>query len=133
MPGPALRLVGEHPGEGGRQWGTVAAGKADLDDLVTARALVKEHLTAHGDVRPLRDLVVGGTVSASDLTVGGKLTTSGEYALTVHGASVFEGKVNANKHLSVRSEGVGWILHTGDEKVAIQADLRVHGQLHADS
>ncbi|MER7701824.1 TetR/AcrR family transcriptional regulator [Kitasatospora sp. NPDC097605] len=39
----------------------------------------------------------------------------------------------ANAHLSVRSEGVGWILHTGDEKVAIQADLRVHGNLHADS
>ncbi|WP_380283964.1 hypothetical protein [Kitasatospora purpeofusca] len=160
-------------GAGDRQWGTVAAGKADLDDLVTARALVKERLTiqggltvgdvletqegpsrlivhgrleagdevhahrslvvdgdltVHGDVRPLRNLEVGGTVSASDLTVRGKLTTSGDHALTVHGESVFEGKVNANEHLSVRSAEAGWILHTNDEKVAIQGDFWVSGE-----
>ncbi|MER6360302.1 polymer-forming cytoskeletal protein [Kitasatospora sp. NPDC001527] len=159
-------------GEGSRQWGTVAAGKADLDDLLTARAVVKERLTiqggltvgdvletqegparlvvhgrleaqdevhagrdlvvdgsltVHGDVRPLRNLEVGGTVSAGDLTVGGKLTTSGDYALTVHGDSVFEGKVNANRHLSVRGES-GWILHVNDEKLAIQGDFWVSGQ-----
>ncbi|MFE6872233.1 hypothetical protein ACFVFS_37525 [Kitasatospora sp. NPDC057692] len=183
-------------GAGNRQWGTVAAGKADLDDLVTARALVKERLTVqggltvgdvletqegpsrlivhgrleaeeevsahrrlsvggdlstngdltvhgdvhplrnlevggdltvHGDVRPLRNLEVGGTVSASDLTVGGKLTTTGEYALTVHGAAVFDGKVNANQHLSVRGDG-GWVIHTNDEKVAVHANFWVSGE-----
>ncbi|MFF2660306.1 hypothetical protein ACFVUH_23490 [Kitasatospora sp. NPDC058032] len=159
-------------GAGSRQWGTVAAGKADLDDLVTARALVKERLTiqggltvgdvletqegpsrlivhgrleaqdevhanrglvvdgdltVHGDVRPLRNLEVGGTVTASDLTVGGKLTTGGGYALTVHGESVFEEKVNANENLSVRSGGE-WILHVSEEKVSVRDAFRVGGE-----
>ncbi|MFF4267129.1 hypothetical protein ACFY7Y_36055 [Streptomyces virginiae] len=35
-------------GAGSRQWGTVAAGTADLNDLATHRAQVKERLTLQG-------------------------------------------------------------------------------------
>ncbi|MYS81563.1 hypothetical protein [Embleya scabrispora] len=85
-------------------------------------------LTVHGDVRPLRNLDVGGVVNANGLTVAGKLTTEqGQSKLVVHGESQFEGKVNANGHLSVR-DGDAWVMHTNDGKVAINGDLRVGGQ-----
>ncbi|QHA07874.1 hypothetical protein GQF42_35385 [Streptomyces broussonetiae] len=110
-------------GAGNRQWGTVAAGEADLNDLVTRRARVKERLTVegdlnaaqnaavggdltvNGDLRPMRNLEVQGAVIAGDLTVRDKLTTDHEqFKLVVHGESLFLGKVNANRLLSVRTE-----------------------------
>ncbi|MFK0046113.1 hypothetical protein ACIQU4_18775 [Streptomyces sp. NPDC090741] len=103
-------------GAGNRQWGTVAADKADLNDLITRRAQVKERLTLQGG-----------------LTVDNVLETQdGPPRLIVHGESEFEGKVNANGHLSVRND-VGWIMHTRDDLVAINGDLRVHGAFRSDS
>ncbi|WP_406179611.1 PIG-L deacetylase family protein [Streptomyces sp. NBC_01006] len=100
-----------------RQWGTVAADKADLNDLITHRAQVKERLTLQGG-----------------LTVDNVLETQdGPPRLIVHAESEFEGKVNANGHLSVRNADVGWIMHTRDDLVAINGDLRVHGALRSDS
>ncbi|MGW7583602.1 hypothetical protein ACWGKU_12625 [Kitasatospora sp. NPDC054768] len=40
--------------------------------------------------------------------------------------------MNANGHLSVRT-GDAWVLHTTDDKVAINSNLRVHGAFRADS
>ncbi|MFF7456407.1 hypothetical protein [Kitasatospora sp. NPDC008115] len=107
----------------------VVHGRLEAEDEVHAHrdVVVDGGLTVHGDVRPLRNLEVGGTVGAADLTAGGKLTTSGEHALTVHGESVFEGKVNANGSLSVRSGGE-WILHVNDEKVSVRDAFRVGGE-----
>jgi hypothetical protein len=138
-------------GAGNRQWGTVAADKADLNDLVTARAQVKEHLavdgdlhiarnldvdgdlTVNGDLRPRRNLDVAGKVIAGDLTVRDKLTTDhAEWKLIVHGESLFGGRVNANRLLSVRSED-GWVMHVNEEMVSIQGNLRVHGAFRSDS
>ncbi|MFJ2609651.1 hypothetical protein ACIO13_32420 [Streptomyces sp. NPDC087425] len=115
-------------GAGDRQWGTVAADKADLNSLATGQAQVKERLALQGD------LDVAGAVVAADLTARGKLTTDHENgSLIVHGQSVFHGKVNANQHLSVRNEGVGWIMHTNDGQIAVQGNLRVHGAFRSDS
>ncbi|MFJ8335561.1 hypothetical protein [Streptomyces sp. NPDC094437] len=139
-------------GAGDRQWGTLAADKADLNSLATGQAQVKERLalqgdldvagnvvvggdlTVNGDLRPMRNLEVAGAVVAADLTARGKLTTDHENgSLIVHGQSVFHGKVNANQHLSVRNEGVGWIMHTNDGQIAVQGNLRVHGAFRSDS
>ncbi|MFD7135454.1 hypothetical protein [Streptomyces sp. NPDC059894] len=90
-------------------------------------------LVVHGDVRPLRNLEVGGLVTANDLTVRDKLTTDHErFKLVVHGESLFLGKVNANRLLSVRTENA-WIMHVNDDLVAIQGNLRVHGAFRSDS
>ncbi|MEV7779664.1 hypothetical protein [Kitasatospora sp. NPDC088351] len=166
-------------GAGDRQRGTVTADKANLNDLVTDRAQVKERLTIQGGLtvgdvletqdgpsrlvvhgrldaegelnaagnvvaggdltvngvlRPMRNLEVGGAVVAGDLTVRDKLTTDHErFKLIVHGESLYLGKVNANRHLSVRNEGTGWIMHTNDGQVSIQGGLRVHGAFRSDS
>ncbi|GAA2707554.1 MULTISPECIES: hypothetical protein [Streptomyces] len=143
--------------------GTVTAATADLNDLVTDRAQVKEHLTldggltvngrleaksdlnvtgdvvagrdltVNGDLRPTRNLEVGGAVIAGDLTVRDKLTTDHDrFTLIVHGESLFLGKVNANRHLSVRNKDA-WIMHVNDDMVAIQGNLRVHGAFRSDS
>ncbi|MFF4098862.1 hypothetical protein [Streptomyces sp. NPDC001903] len=97
-------------GAGNRQWGTVAADKADLNDLATHRARVKERLTLQGG-----------------LTVDNVLETQdGPPRLIVHGESEFEGRVNANGHLSVRNAGA-WVMHTNDGKISINGDLRVQG------
>lgn len=45
---------------------------------------------------------------------------------------MFSGKLNANGHLSVRNGTDKWILHTSDDLVAIQDNLRVHGAFRAD-
>ncbi|XUM01907.1 hypothetical protein ACQ86F_35965 [Streptomyces venezuelae ATCC 10712] len=90
-------------------------------------------LVVRGDVRPLRNLDVGGLVTAGDLTVRDKLTTDHErFALLVHGESLFLGKVNANRLLSVRT-GEAWVMHINEEMVAIQGNLRVHGAFRSDS
>ncbi|ATZ22377.1 hypothetical protein SLAV_02265 [Streptomyces lavendulae subsp. lavendulae] len=133
-------------GAGSRQWGTIAADKADLNDVVTQRAQVKERLTLHGglsvdNVLETQDgpprLIVHGRLDAEGevqahrtLTVNGDLSTLG--ILRVQGESRFNGKMNANAHLSVRN-GHEWIMHTNDGKVSIQGDLRVHGAFRSDS
>ncbi|MFB7176185.1 hypothetical protein ACFCYI_00550 [Streptomyces sp. NPDC056257] len=133
-------------GAGSRQWGTVAADKADLNDVVTRRAQVRERLTLQGglsvdNVLETQDgpprLIVHGRLDAEGevkadrtVTVTGDLTTLG--MLRVQGESRLQGKVNAGAHLSVRN-GDDWIVHTNDGKVAINADLRVHGAFRADS
>ncbi|MBC3841888.1 hypothetical protein GXW82_21820 [Streptacidiphilus sp. 4-A2] len=133
-------------GAGDHQWGTVAAGKADLNDLLTRRGQIKERLTLQGGLTvdnvletqdgPPRLIVHGrldaeGEVNANrGVVVGGDLSTNG--ILRVHGESRFQGKVNANGHLSVRNGGA-WILHTNDGQVSIQGDLRVHGAFRSDS
>ncbi|MFJ6501675.1 hypothetical protein [Streptomyces virginiae] len=133
-------------GAGSRQWGTVAAGKADLNDLATHRAQVKERLTLQGglsvdNVLETQDgpprLIVHGRLDAEGevkadgtVTVTGDLTTLG--MLRVQGESRLQGKVNAGAHLSVR-DGDAWIMHTNDGKVAINGDLRVHGAFRSDS
>ncbi|MFD4240420.1 hypothetical protein ACFWP3_02200 [Streptomyces sp. NPDC058525] len=43
-----------------------------------------------------------------------------------------EGEVNANRQLSVRTDGA-WIMHVNDDLVAIQGNLRVHGAFRSDS
>ncbi|MFF4433669.1 hypothetical protein ACFYZ4_31505 [Streptomyces sp. NPDC001513] len=133
-------------GSGSRQWGTVAADKADLNDVVTHRAQVKERLTLQGglsvdNVLETQDgpprLIVHGRLDAEGevkaehtVTVNGDLTTLG--MLRVQGESRLQGKVNAGAHLSVRNAG-DWIMHTNDGKVAINGDLRVHGAFRSDS
>ncbi|MFB6892465.1 hypothetical protein ACFCX4_24500 [Kitasatospora sp. NPDC056327] len=103
--------------------------RADRKVVVGGDLSANGDLTVHGDVRPLRNLEVGGAVTASDLTVRNKLTTQdGQFTLAVHGESVFHGKVNANQHLSVRNESSGWVLHTSDELVSIRTGLRVAGE-----
>ncbi len=135
-----------YQGAGNHQWGTVAAGKADLNDLLTHRAQVRERLTLQGgltvdNVLETQDgpprLIVHGrldaeseVLAASTVTVAGDLTTKG--VLRVLGDSRFDGKVNANGHLSVRT-GDAWIVHTNDGQVAINGDLRVHGAFRSDS
>ncbi|MFG2915161.1 hypothetical protein ACGF0D_20040 [Kitasatospora sp. NPDC048298] len=138
-------------GAGNRTWGTVAADKADLNDLVTDRAQVKQRLTLHGGLTvdnvletldgPPRLVVHGESefrqkVNANgDLSVGGESVFAGKVNATgdlrVGGESAFFGKVNANRHLSVRT-GSAWILHTNDDLVAINGNLRVHGAFRAD-
>ncbi|MEW1697302.1 MULTISPECIES: hypothetical protein [unclassified Streptomyces] len=127
-------------GAGSRQWGTVAADTADLNDLVTHRARVKERLTLQGG------LTVDNVLETQDgpprLIVHGRLDAEGavhaaqrvEAAsdLFVRGNVRVDGKTNANGHLSVRN-GTSWIMHTNDELIAVQANLRVHGAFRADS
>ncbi|MFI8951413.1 hypothetical protein ACIGO6_33495 [Streptomyces sp. NPDC053750] len=107
-------------GGGNRQWGTAAAGKADLNDLVTRRAEVKGDLSVTGRVD------AGGELHAAGKTVVGG-------GLHVNGESAFSGKVNANGHLSVRNGTDKWIMHTNDDLVAINDNLRVHGAFRSDS
>ncbi|MFC9590085.1 hypothetical protein ACFTUC_09965 [Streptomyces sp. NPDC056944] len=72
-------------------------------------------------------------MTAGDLTVRDKLTTDHErFALVVHGESLFLGKLNANRLLSVRT-GDAWVMHVNDDMVAIQGNLRVHGAFRSDS
>ncbi|NUW46853.1 polymer-forming cytoskeletal protein [Nonomuraea rhodomycinica] len=72
-------------GAGNRQWGTVAAGKADLNDLITRRAQVKDRLTLQGG-----------------LTVDSVLETQdGPPRLIVHGQLDAEGEVNAKRKVDV--------------------------------
>ncbi|MEU7205368.1 hypothetical protein [Streptomyces sp. NPDC045470] len=127
-------------GGGSRQWGTVAAGTADLTDLFTDRAQVKERLTLQGglsveDVLETQDgpprLIVHGRLDAEDevhtdqgVEVGGDLAVQGDATVT--------GKTNANGHLAVRSDD-GWIVHTDDGQVSVKGGLRVHGAFRSDS
>ncbi|MFD7834332.1 hypothetical protein [Streptomyces sp. NPDC059761] len=53
-------------------------------------------------------------------------TQDGPPRLIVHAESEFEGKVNANGHLSVRNGGA-WVMHTNDGKISINGELRVQG------
>ncbi|MFJ7146709.1 hypothetical protein ACIQVT_00540 [Streptomyces sp. NPDC100445] len=127
-------------GGGDRQRGTVTADTADLSDLVTERAQVRERLTLQGGLTveglletqdsPPR-LVVQGAIDAEDelhvvgdARIGGKLAVRGDLGVL--------GKTNANGHLAVRA-GDTWIIHTDDGQVSVQADLRVHGALRSDS
>ncbi|MFE7511564.1 hypothetical protein ACFU8I_10115 [Streptomyces sp. NPDC057540] len=106
-----------------------AAGKVGVGGDLS----VSGDLVVHGDVHPLRNLDVGGLVTANDLTVRDKLTTDHDrFALVVHGESLFLGKVNANRLLSVRT-GEAWVMHINEDMVAIQGTLRVHGAFRSDS
>lgn len=110
-------------------------GRLDAEGDLTAaqNAVVGGDLTVNGDLRPMRNLEVGGAVVAGDLTVRDKLTTDHErFRLIVHGESLFLGKVNANRLLSVRTEDA-WIMHVNEDQVAIQGNLRVHGAFRSDS
>ncbi|MFC9653368.1 polymer-forming cytoskeletal protein [Streptomyces sp. NPDC056937] len=105
----------------------VVHGRLDADGEVKAAGNVVAggDLTVNGDLRPMRNLEVGGAVHAGDLTVRDKLTTEdSQSGLVVHGESQFEGRVNANGHLSVRNGG-DWILHTNDDKISVNGGLRV--------
>ncbi|MVO90569.1 hypothetical protein GPA10_38920 [Streptomyces sp. p1417] len=104
-------------------------GRLDAEGELNAagNVVAGRDLTVNGDLRPQRDLEVGGSVRAADLTARGKLTTEdGTYRLVVHGESQFDGKVNANGHLSVRNGG-DWIVHTNDGQIRVNGDLHVHG------
>ncbi|MFD9692986.1 hypothetical protein ACFWXO_45385 [Kitasatospora sp. NPDC059088] len=132
--------------DGGTDWGTVTAGEADLNDLVTRRAQVRERLTLQGGLTvdnvletqdgPPRLIVHGGLEAEGDLNAWRTLTVAGDLStkamLRVQGESRFQGKVNANGHLSVRN-GQEWIVHTNDGQVSVKGDLRVHGAFRADS
>ncbi|MFJ1910500.1 polymer-forming cytoskeletal protein [Streptomyces sp. NPDC088147] len=105
----------------------VVHGRLDAEGELNAAGNVVAggDLTVNGDLRPMRNLEVGGAVHAGDLTVRGKLTTEdAQFDLVVHGESQFEGKLNANGHLSVRNGG-DWILHTNDDKISVNGGLRV--------
>ncbi|MCC0100188.1 hypothetical protein K7B10_36500 [Streptomyces flavotricini] len=123
--------VGHGPGG---DLGTVTAGKISVNDLTTRRAQFKERLTLQGG------LTVDDVLETQDgpprLVVRGRLDAEGDVnaagGLTVQGDSLFIGKVNANGHLSVRNKDVGWIMHTRDDLVAINGDLRVHGAFRSD-
>ncbi|MEU8765117.1 hypothetical protein [Streptomyces sp. NPDC048659] len=133
-------------GAGDRQWGTVSAGTADLNDLVTHRARVKERLHLEGGLTvdqvletqdgPPRLIVHGRLDAEGDLLASQSVVVAGDLGtkgmLRVAGESRFKGKVNANGHLSVRN-GQSWIMHTNDDQIAVQADLRVHGAFRSDS
>ncbi|WP_037671573.1 polymer-forming cytoskeletal protein [Streptomyces griseus] len=113
----------------------VVHGRLDAEgDLNAAgNVVVGGDLTVNGDLRPMRNLEVGGAVIAGDLTVRDKLTTDHErFRLIVHGESLYLGKVNANRLLSVRTEDA-WIMHVNEDMVAIQGNLRVHGAFRSDS
>ncbi|MDT0267430.1 hypothetical protein RM844_14155 [Streptomyces sp. DSM 44915] len=110
-------------------------GRLDVDGGLNAAANVVAagDVTVNGVLRPTRDLDVGGAITAADLTVRDKLTTQHErFTLVVHGESLYLGKVNANRHLSVRT-GEAWIMHTNDDQISVQANLRVHGAFRSDS
>ncbi|MFI2215186.1 hypothetical protein [Streptomyces sp. NPDC020141] len=125
--------------DGSQTLGTVAAGTADLDDLVTVRAQVEERLTLQGG------LTVDGVLETQDgpprLIVHGRLDAEDEVRvvegvringdLTVRGDVGVEGKTNANGHLAVRA-GDAWIIHTDDGQVSLQGDLRVHGNFRSN-
>ncbi|MFD7666087.1 polymer-forming cytoskeletal protein [Streptomyces sp. NPDC059788] len=105
----------------------VVHGRLDAEGEVNAdgNVVAGRDLTVNGDLRPMRNLEVGGAVRAGDLTARGKLTTEdSQFPLIVHGESQFEGKVNANGHLSVRNGG-DWIVHTKDDQVSVNGGLRV--------
>ncbi|MFD8204853.1 hypothetical protein ACFV2S_00370 [Streptomyces sp. NPDC059695] len=113
----------------------VVHGRLDAEGEVNAagKVGVGGDLSVSGDVHPLRNLDVGGLVTANDLTVRDKLTTDHDrFALVVHGESLFLGKVNANRLLSVRT-GEAWVMHVNEDMVAIQGNLRVHGAFRSDS
>ncbi|MFF4578876.1 hypothetical protein [Streptomyces sp. NPDC001389] len=100
-----------------------------------AGPLVKDRLTLQGGLAvsgvletqdgPPRLVVHGRVEARSDLAVGGAL--SAVAGLAVSGQALFEGRVNANGHLSVRGPG-GWVMHTDDDKVSLNSDLRVQGE-----
>ncbi|WP_131737546.1 hypothetical protein [Actinomadura roseirufa] len=60
-------------------------------------------------------------------------TTSDDHHLVVHGSSLFLGKVNANRELSVRNHPGVQIMHIIQGQVVVACDLRVHGTVHADA
>lgn len=113
----------------------VVHGRLDAEgDLNAAGNVVAGgDLTVNGDLRPMRDLEVAGAVTTDDLTVRDKLTTVGaDHRLTVHGESLFSGRVNANGQLSVRN-GTDWLVHVNDDQVSVQGNLRVHGAFRSDN
>ncbi|KIF05228.1 hypothetical protein PL81_14325, partial [Streptomyces sp. RSD-27] len=139
--------------DGGEAWGNVAADKADLNGVNTKwvqgrssddgwiefppaginvfqGAGSRQWGTVAADQADLNDLLTHRALVKDRLTLQGGLTVNGE--------ALFEGKVNANAHLSVRGAG-GWVMHTDDDKVSLNSDLRVqgesafHGKVNADA
>ncbi|MFD4322261.1 hypothetical protein [Streptomyces sp. NPDC058548] len=125
--------------DGSQTPGDISAATADLDDLITDRAQVRERLTLQGGLTvdgvletqdgPPR-LIVHGVLEAKDeLHVAEDARVGGDFA--VRGDLGVLGKTNANGHLAVRA-GNTWIIHTDDGQVSLQADLRVHGAVRSD-
>lgn len=116
--------------DGTQEWGTVAADKADLNGINTK--WVQGRTAADGWIEfPAAGLNVfqgggnrqWGTVAADKADMN-DVSASG--SLVVRGESEFEGKVNANGHLSVRNGGA-WVMHTNDGKISVNGELRVQG------
>ncbi|MGW6741588.1 hypothetical protein ACWGDX_12830 [Streptomyces sp. NPDC055025] len=103
-------------------WGTVTAGEADLADLFTRRATVRERLTVEGG------LTVNGVLETQDgpprLVVHGQLDAEGE--LKAAGNAVVGGDLSVNGKLEL---GELRVARTAD----IGGDLSVNGRVNAGS
>lgn len=106
---------------------------AGSDLNAAGNTVARGDLTVNGVPRPVRNLDVGGSVIASDLTARGETTADdAKFPLAVHGESQFTGEVNADGHLSAGDPN-GWIMHANDGQVPAQGDLRVHSAFRSDS
>lgn len=108
-------------GEGDRQWGTVAADKADLNDLATDRARVKDRLTLDGGLT-VTD-VLETRSGPSRLIVHGRLDAEGELSAAQNASVGGELSVNGELRASQGAEVAGTV---------VASDLTVRGKLRTN-